>query len=93
MYFYQVTNSQGNLQLNLEYYKEKANDRTTKCIKLCVTTSPSGFPRCNLNTTTGTDIAETLVKLRSNGRIKGRPYPKGHTFKFTEWEVCFSLTK
>ncbi|CAB4024953.1 cell division cycle 5, partial [Paramuricea clavata] len=79
----QVTNSQGTLHLDLDSYSEKTNDLSRTCIKLCVTTSPSGFPRCNLNTTTGTGIA-VVTPRRSTG--KGYPHPQSYTFKFTEWK-------
>jgi hypothetical protein len=89
MYFYQVINSQGTLKMDLIDYREKTKDLSRKCIQLCVTTSPSGFLRCNLNTTTGTGIAAVTPR----GIGIGFPHPKGIAFKFTQWKVCSSFTK
>ncbi|XP_046842813.1 protein draper-like [Xenia sp. Carnegie-2017] len=71
--------SRGNFYVELEFYEEKGNDWTTKCIKLCVTTSPSGFPKCNLKSTTGV----TKVDL-THKRIS--PLYRRYLFPFSDWE-------
>ena len=77
---FQGIHSQGNFYVELEFYEEKGNDWTTKCIKLCVTTSPSGFPKCNLKSTTGV----TKVDLKHK-RIS--PLYRQYLFPFSDWEV------
>ena len=88
MFFHpQVTHTQGQFKVDLSMYYELANDMTAKCIKLCVTTSPSGYPRCNLNSTTDTAAVDTIKSVGS--KRFGFPHPEAHQFRFVDWEVRF----
>ena len=77
-----MTHGKGKLFVTLDEYQEQAKDRTTKCIKICVTTSPSGFPRCNLNATTDTTISYFL-----RPGYTSYPVNPAHNFNFNQWEV------
>ncbi|XP_028410121.1 protein jagged-1b-like [Dendronephthya gigantea] len=81
-----VTNSQGTFLVDLRSYTEhvKGVGVRYRCLKLCVTTSPSGFPRCNLNTTANTKD-RAWIQLTEDV-YNPWAYDTIPTFSFSDWE-------
>ena len=85
---FQIVQGLDRFKIYLDYYQELSKDYTTKCIKLCVTSSPTGKPRCNLNTTTGYATASFRP-----GSTLSYPRPNTLWYSFSKWEVSLAAAQ